>query len=214
MKKFNLIVLIVICFQFIGQTQYSAGGGYTYYKSLNSPITWQGIQAFVEFPRTESNTFFLRASYMFPKRLNDSINVTAFAFTTSPQQLEVDRLRKSSFFSIDGGNRTYFMNTYDAGIAPYFSSHARGIFGTYSESYGDYDETKYEAPNDFSKATSLLIGMGINLGVKYQLPYRGALTFDIGAEYVLALYDAAQFMGNELTPISVFANVSYRVDWY
>ncbi len=56
--------------------------------------------------------------------------------------------------------------------------------------------------------------MGLNLGIKYQLPYRGALTFDIGAEYVLALYDAAQFMGNELTPISFFANLSYRFDWY
>lgn len=214
MKQIKLLFLVVTGIQFIGHAQYSAGGGYTFYKSLNSTITWQGIQAFVEIPRTESNTFFLRASYMFPKRLNDSINVTAFEFATAPQQLQVDRLRKSSFFSIDGGNRTYFMNSYDAGIAPYFSSHARGIFGTYSESIGDFDATKYQAPNNFSKATSLLIGMGLNLGVKYQLPYRGALTFDIGAEYVLALYDAAQFMGNEITPISFFANLSYRFDWY
>lgn len=214
MKKFTSIFLFVIGFHFIGQAQYSAGGGYTFYKSLNSPVTWQGIQAFAEFPRTESNTFFLRASYMFPKKLNDVANATAYELSTSPQQIEIDRLRRSSFFSIDGGNRTYFMNTYDAGIAPYFSSHARGIFGTYSESYGDFDETKYQPPNSFDKATSVLIGMGLNLGVKYQLPYRGAITFDIGAEYVLQLYDAAQFMGNEITPISFFANLSYRFDWY
>lgn len=214
MNKFRLFFIFLCLIVSYSNAQYSAGGGFSVYKSINSDVTWQGIHGLIEFPRTESNTFFLRGTFMFPKKINEIAYATAVDFSVAPQQIEIDRTRKSSFLSIDGGNRTYFINTYDAGISPYFSSHARGIVGSYSESYSDYDTEKYMAPSSFDKATSVLFGMGLNIGVKYQLPYRGAVHFDIGAEYVLALYDAAYMMGIEISPISFFLNTSYRFDWY
>lgn len=203
--------------------QFSAGGGYSIYKSLNSTVTWQGLHGFVEFPRTESNTFFLRLTTMLPQKntTNLSLFATAYQLSTSPQQIPVDveQSSRTSFISIDGGNRTFFINTYDAGIAPYFSSHVRGIFGSSKTSsvVSDFDSDKYQSPfqESATKASSVFVGMGINFGVKYQLPYRGALLFDVGIEYVLALYDAAEFFFyGEITPISFFANLSYRFDWY
>jgi hypothetical protein len=214
MKKFSLFVISVFLISNSILSQMSFGGGYTHYKSLSSVVRWQGIQAFVEIPNNEYSTMFARISYMLPQRFSDTAYATAYSLATSPQQIQIDRLRKSSFLSIEGGRRTYFINTYDAGIAPYVSSNGRAIIGTYSETYSDYDQSKYDAPNAFGTQTSILIAIGGNLGVKYQLPYRGAITLDVGAEYVMTLFDPAQFMGNEVTPISLFLNLSYRFDWY
>lgn len=221
MKKISLITTILILLSLTGHSQYSAGGGYSLYKSVNSTVTWQGFHGFVEFPRDESNTFFLRFTGVIPQKNSSllSLNATAHELTTSPQQIPVDveQTSKSSFFSIDGGNRTFFINTYDAGIAPYFSSHGRGIFGTAksSNTVSEFDSDKYQSPVEDSKTNSVFLGMGVNLGVKYQLPYRGAILFDVGVEYLLALYDAAEFFFyGELSPISFFVNLSYRFDWY
>jgi hypothetical protein len=190
---------------------------------LGAIVTWQGLHGFVEIPRSESNTFFLRMTGMFPQKNStfETMNATAYEFATSPQQIPVDveRLSKVSFISIDGGNRTYFNNTYDAGVSLYFSSYARGIFGTSRSDVrvSEFDDVKYQSPVEASsnKANSVFLGMGANIGVKYQLPYRGAIMFDIGAEYVLGLYDAAGFFQyGELSQISFFANLSYRFDWY
>jgi hypothetical protein len=223
MKKISLLISIVFIFHISGRAQYSIGGGYSIYKSLGAIVTWQGLHGFVEIPRSESNTFFLRMTGMFPQKNStfETMNATAYEFATSPQQIPVDveRLSKVSFISIDGGNRTYFNNTYDAGVSLYFSSYARGIFGTSRSDVrvSEFDDVKYQSPVEASsnKANSVFLGMGANIGVKYQLPYRGAIMFDIGAEYVLGLYDAAGFFQyGELSQISFFANLSYRFDWY
>jgi hypothetical protein len=223
MRRISLIIAVLILSRFSSNAQFSAGGGYSIYKSLNSTATWQGINGFVEFPRTESNTFFLRMTMMLPQRNTNNLSLfaTAFELSTSPQQIPVDveQISRTSFISIDGGNRTFFMNTYDAGVAPYFASHARGILGSARQSnvVSNFDDTQYQSPfaEADTKASSVFVGMGVNFGVKYQLPYRGALLFDLGVEYVLALYDAAEFMFyGEITPISFFANLSYRFDWY
>lgn len=224
MRKFSSITVVLMLFNFVGHAQYSAGGGYTIYKSLNSTVTWQGLNAFLEVPRTESNTFFVRATMMLPQNNTNELSLyaTAYELSTSPQQVPVDveQISRTSFFSIDGGNRTYFVNTYDAGIAPYVGSNVRGILGTAKSSVrttSDFDSEKYQSPvtESSDKTSSIFVGMGVNAGVKYQLPYRGAINFDIGVEYVLALYDAAEFFQyGELTPISFFANLSYRFDWY
>lgn len=223
MKKISLLLVLFVVGSFTSTAQFSAGGGYSIYKSLNSTVTWQGIQGFVEFPRTESNTFFLRFTTMLPQQNTTDLSLyaTAYELSTSPQQVPVsiEQISSTSFISIDGGNRTFFMNTYDAGVAPYFSSHARGIFGSAKtrSNVSYFDPEKYQSPyqQNETKASSVFLGMGVNFGVKYQLPYRGAILFDLGVEYVLALYDAADFFYyGEITPISFFANVSYRFDWY
>lgn len=207
-----LYIVLVIFMPLIAVAQYSIGGGFIAKSCLNSSYNWNGLHAFVELPRTEVNTFYIRASLMLPIRSADSVNVTAVDFSVSPQQMRVGVNQRSTYFSIDGGNRTYFMNSYDAGIAPYFASQFRGILGGFSEQFSDFDETKYSAPSVFGRRNSVFIGMGVNIGLKYQLPLRGALTFDLGAEYIMTLFDNAQMMGAEFTPIGLFFNVAYRFD--
>jgi hypothetical protein len=210
--KTRIFIALLCMLPFAALNQYSLGGGYTAFTSLNSQYNWNGLNFYVEIPRTDFNTFYLRSTLMLPIRSADSANVTAIDFNVVPQQLRVAVNSRSTYFSIDGGNRTYLSNTYDAGFAPYFGTHFKAILGGYRETFGDFDETKYTAPSVFGKQNSVFIAMGANIGIKHQLPYRGALTFDIGAEYIMTLYDAAQMMYAEFTPIGFFFNASYRFD--
>jgi hypothetical protein len=217
MINFNIIFSTVIASLLVMSSsiaQYSIGGGYAHYGSLNGNATWNGINLYYETPRTDFNTFFLRGTLMLPHRGIDSTWVEAIPGTgTSPAVLPVEIQRSLSFFSIDGGNRTYFKNSYDAGVAPYVMSQFRGIISSYRERFSEFDPTKYQAPLDVGKQYSVFIGMGVNVGVKLQLPYRGAVTIDLGADYLIPLMDDAQMLYyRDITQIGFFLNLSYRFD--
>lgn len=223
MKK---IIILFLVLSFIGtvHSQFSAGGGLSSFVGIGNSFqgesfrTRYGINMFYEQPRNEINTFYLRTMITLPINNFDSINISKkpdqFS-TPGPSVKTISLRRRTTMFSIDGGTRTYFFNTFEMGTAFYGSLHLRGIIASYGEELSEFDETIYEPSNPpFEKEFALLMGIGGNLGVKYQLPYRGSLTFDIALDLIRRLHDPAFILGNDISPLSFTFNLAYRFDWY
>ncbi|MDX1651689.1 MAG: hypothetical protein R3277_04300 [Brumimicrobium sp.] len=206
--------------------QYSAGGGITTIHGANIDITRVGIHGFFEQPRTEINTFFLRGTLTIPQRNINTAQLEAKTFGVTPQKIDDVRvIDKTSFFAVDGGTRIYFINTYDASFALYGGGHLKGIISSYSRSFDlssgiSPDDYFYVVNGNYNNVEnvrpvySLLFSFGGNFGAKYQLPYRGAITFDVALDLISRLYDPGGILGQEISPLSLSFNLAYRFDWY
>ncbi|MFA5575379.1 MAG: hypothetical protein WC994_10080 [Brumimicrobium sp.] len=224
----GIVIFVIVLTSNVGFSQYSIGGGMSSYHGLNIPIHRLGFNVFGEFPRSTNNTFTIRGVYLLPYK---STNSTGFLEAkdpmTSPNYVSVDILQKSTFFSIDGGSRVYFFNDYDIGLAMYAGGYIKGIVSSLSneprfpaylnpDDYNTdlfYDEfgNPFEGKNQYS----VLFAFGGTVGVKYQLPKRGALTFDLGLEFVNGLFDPNALLQRRLiSPLSFAFNLAYRFDWF
>ena len=223
MDKLRIVIIAIFsAITSLSFGQYSLGGGISTVHGAGIDITRYGINAYFEVPRTEVNTFYIRPSLMLPQKFesnNGSIETTPEAFNQGVSPSVISNLRtteKTSFFSVDGGTRIYFINTYDAGFSLYGGGHLKGIVSSYSQEIDleglDIDPNDYVTPGD--KTYSLLFSFGGNFGAKYQLPYRGAIVFDLALDLISRLYDPAAILGNEISPLSLSFNLAYRFDWY
>lgn len=222
----NKLKIVLLAFFTVLSTitigQYSLGGGISTVHGAGIDITRYGLNAYYEVPRTEVNTFYLRPTIMLPQKFesnNGSIEVTDEAFQQGVSPSVISNLRtveKTSYFSVDGGTRIYFINTYDAGFSLYGGGHLKGIISSYSQNVDisglSIDPNDYKIPED--KTYALLFSFGGNFGAKYQLPYRGAIVFDLALDLISRLYDPAAILGNEISPLSLSFNLAYRFDWY
>lgn len=223
MKKI-VVVIIVLLFVSSIKAQFSVGVGPASFVGVGSDpsgedfTTRYGINVFYEQPRNEVNTFYLRGLLTIPINRYDSVNISKKPDqlgTPGPSVKTVSLRRRTTMFSVDGGTRSYFFNTFEVGTAFYGSLHLRGIIASYGEEFGEFDESIYEPSNPpFDREYSLLMGFGGNLGVKYQLPYRGSITFDIALDLIRSLHDPAFVLGNDISPLSFSFNLAYRFDWY
>lgn len=217
----KLKIIIVVVFSIISTIsvgQYSLGGGISTLHGAGIDITRYGLNMYYETPRTEVNTFYLRPTLMLPQKFSDETSVEATSFDVTPQKLEGVRVvDKTSYFSVDGGTRIYFINTYDAGFSLYGGGHLKGIVSAFSREYdisdGSIDPNDYNIEN-IEPQYSLLFSFGGNFGAKYQLPYRGAIVFDLALDLISRLYDPASILGQEISPLSLSFNLAYRFDWY
>ncbi|WP_107038880.1 hypothetical protein [Brumimicrobium mesophilum] len=204
--------------------QFSAGGGLSSFHGLNTPVNRLGFNAFVEIPKATDATLFIRASLMLPDKLEQIGDIEAKDITTQPSKTTAELVTKTSYFAVDGGTRNYFINDYDVGLSIFAGPHIKGILASYSSDYrvagglnpDDYQTTDFPAQelNSSTPIYSLLFAFGGTVGVKYQLPYRGALLFDVGVELVTRLHDPSAILGNEIAPLSFSFNLGYRFDWY
>tara|TARA_B100000508_G_C11465884_1_gene282572 strand:+ start:57879 stop:58535 length:657 start_codon:yes stop_codon:yes gene_type:complete len=196
--------------------QYSAGFGLSSFHGANTEVNRFGFNAFFEQPNSDVRTTFLRATYMFPQKNESATTIEALDFGTQPQIVDARQVAKTSFFSVDGGNRIYFVNDYDIGFAVYGGFHLRGIISSFSREYIVPDTINVEEynTNPLPPQYSLLLSFGVNAGAKYQLPMRGAITLDFTLDVVSRLYDPAGILGNEISPLSFSVNLAYRFDWY
>lgn len=228
----NKITILIISglFAFIsnsGLAQYSLGGGISTFHGLNLDINRVGLNGFVEVPKASDMTLMVRAAYMFPEKDTRMAAIEAKDFGISPSLAEADIVAKTSYFAVDGGTRHYFINDYDVGFSIFAGPHIKGILASYSVDYrvpsglnpDDYQTvatggTPAQSLNNLSPQYSLLFAFGGTVGVKYQLPYRGALMFDFGLEIVTQLYDPAYILGYDISPLSFSMNLGYRFDWY
>ena len=217
MKYFSVLLFcITMLMSNNGVSQYSLGGGLSTFGSFETDFTRYGIHAFYEAPRNEVNSFFIRGTLTLPINFYDSINVEGdINNPPNPFVKTVELRRRTSLFSVDGGTRVYLFNTYDAGFSVYGGFHLRGFLSTYSERLGEYDEDLYSpSQGALPSSTSLLLGIGGNVGFKHQLPMNGALTFDLVVDLIRRLHDPAAILTNEIAPLSFSFNVGYRFDWY
>ncbi|PWH86379.1 hypothetical protein [Brumimicrobium oceani] len=228
----NKIAILIISTFFalisnFSQAQYSLGGGISSFHGLNLDINRMGLNGFVELPKANDITLMVRAAYMFPVKDSRTADIEAKNFNIKPAKSEADIVAKTSYFAVDGGTRHYFINDYDVGFSLFAGPHIKGILASYSVDYrvpsglnpSDYQTIATgSAPaqdlNSLRPQYSLLFAFGGTVGVKYQLPYRGALMFDFGLEIVTQLYDPAYILGYDISPLSFSMNLGYRFDWY
>lgn len=226
-NKLKILVLVVFsAISTLSFGQYSVGGGFSTLHGAGIDITRYGLNLYYETPRTEVNTFYLRANYMLPQKITNTTSLEANSPSVSPQKIDGVRFQdKTSFFSIDGGTRIYFINTYDAGFSLYGGGHLKGIVSSWdrkfdvsndinTDEYSYVIEGNYYNVNDLEPSYALLFSFGGNFGAKYQLPYRGAIVFDLALDLISRLYDPAQILGQEISPLSLSFNLAYRFDWY
>jgi hypothetical protein len=211
-----LILAAVVSCTSVVFGQYSAGFGLSTFHGANIDINRFGFNAFFEQPNSDVRTTFFRATYMIPQKNESPTEIEAIDFGTQPQKVAARQIAKTSFFSVDGGNRIYFVNDYDIGFAVYGGFHLRGILSSFSREYIVLDSVNVEEyqTNPLPPQYSLLLSFGVNAGAKYQLPLRGAITLDFTLDVVSRLYDPQQILGNEISPLSVSVNLAYRFDWY
>lgn len=223
MRKFNTIILfcsfVLVSFYNLGQQ--SIGFGVSSFHSLGLDMTRWGLNLSYEAPRNEVNTFFLRTTFSLPKSIVDTTEIekdfNVVPTPSGPAKLDVQIRRKTTLHSIEGGTRYYLVGTYDAQTALYGGFHMRGFFATYKEEFAEKD---FEVPEGYQPIQripnqyGLLMSFGANIGVKYQLPMGNALTFDIVGDLIRPLYDPAVILGNEVYPLAISFNLSYRFDRY
>lgn len=212
----GLFLVIVFFCSAVAYGQYSAGIGLSTFHGANIDINRFGFNAFFEQPNSDIRTTFFRATYMFPQKNESETQIEALDFGTQPQKVDARQIAKTSFFSVDGGNRIYFLNDYDIGFALYGGFHLRGILSSFSREYIVPDTINVEEynTNELPPQYSLLISFGVSAGAKYQLPLRGAINLDFTLDVISRLYDPMGILGQEISPLSVSVNLAYRFDWY
>jgi hypothetical protein len=181
--------------------QFSYGGGLTLTRFFNTQsiqnqsLTMPGLHAHVEIPRSGDVTLYGRVSYMFPKANYDTLTsyVTAINPNANPYILAVNSRFKTSYFTLEGGNRYYIGNDYDNGFAGYGGS---GIIIGLGKVYKDYDpkdvsgqysweQTHQPDQTEISEGRLFTLGGYLQGGVKYTIPAIGTIYTDVTLNYLL-----------------------------
>lgn len=181
--------------------QFSYGGGLTLTRFFNTQsiqnqnLTMPGLHAHVEIPRSGDVTLYGRVSYMFPKANYDTLTsyVTAINPNTNPYILAVNSRFKTSYFTLEGGNRYYIGNDYDNGFAGYGGS---GIIIGLGKVYKAYDpkdvsgqysweQSHQPDPSEISEGRLFTLGGYLQGGVKYTIPAIGTIYTDVTLNYLL-----------------------------
>src|SRR5690554_600701 len=229
----GLLIFLLTATTNVSVAQFSLGGGVSTFHGINLPVNRIGGNIFLEVPRTPENTLFVRAAYMLPNKDRQTLGLyEKEGFTPTDENLTTEKVTKTSYFAVDGGTRYYLFNQYDIGFAVFAGGHIKGILSSYSYNYhldkglNPDDYLADQAPSssggvsppepirNLNPQYSLLFAFGGTIGVKYQLPIRGALMFDMGLEVITRLYDPYAILGNDISPLSVSFNLGYRFDWY
>lgn len=177
-----------------------------------------GVHFAYERPRSEVNTFYLRLKTTFPIRQAGEGQVELIDFNNPipgmPSTQQVDVQNRSSYWSLDGGTRIYFYNTYDDGFALYGGVTMKGIYSRFRQRFDEFDETIYQPSNQFPDEIGLFYGLGGNIGFKYQLiSGTGNIMCDLGVDLVQSLTQN-NIITNELSSLGFVINLAYRFDHF
>jgi hypothetical protein len=221
-----LIALLFTSLCLTSHAQMSISGGTGILNGVGTQKSSFGFNLGLEIPRSSDLTFFVRASAFLPNQDSTTryANMTAIDVATSPYTLSVPYNVRSHTYFIEGGTRSYMLNDYDNGLALYGGS----VFGiginTTSAKFSklDYTETyewegKYTLPNaNPTKGSIYYLALGIQGGVKYTIPVRGTLFFDITGTY--SVLNVVNNSAGENSPtysrLNFLFQLGYRRDLY
>lgn len=200
MKYIFALCLLTISTQTLF-AQFSYGGGLnltsflSFQANQNRPLNMPGMHATIEIPRNADVTLYGRISYTFPKANFDTLTsyVTAINPAINPYILAVNSRYKTSYFSFEGGNRYYFGNDYDNGLAGYGGSGLVFSLGKVHKAYDSKDvtgqyswEQSYQTdPAEIREGKIITLGGFLQGGVKYTIPAVGTIYTDITLNYLI-----------------------------
>jgi len=212
--------------------QFSYGGGLTLTRFFNTQsiqnqnLTMPGLHAHVEIPRSGDVTLYGRVSYMFPKANYDTLTsyVTAINPNANPYILAVNSRFKTSYFTLEGGNRYYIGNDYDNGFAGYGGS---GIIIGLGKVYKAYDpkdvsgqysweQSHQPDPSEISEGRLFTLGGYLQGGVKYTIPAIGTIYTDVTLNYLLLANanNNTAASTDYLSPLFFNFSVGFKKDLY
>ena len=199
--KYISLLLFALSLTFQSNAQLSYGGGLSLTRFFNTQsiqnqsLSMPGLHAHIEIPRSGDVTLYGRVSYLFPKANYDTLTsyVTAINPNANPYILAVNSRFKTSYFTLEGGNRYYIGNDYDNGFAGYGGS---GIILGLGKVYKAYDskdvtgqynweQTHQANPADISEGRLFTLGGYLQGGVKYTIPAIGTIYTDVTLNYLL-----------------------------
>ena len=222
-----LILLLLSCWT-SAQTQVSFTAGTGFISGLGTQRKSYGAHLGLELPRSSDLTFFLRGYAFLPLTEKDTnfANMTAIDLTTTPYNITVPYTQKSQCFYVEGGTRTYMLSDYDNG----FSMYGGSIFGfginTTSAKFSRYDYTntyewegKYQlagGSNTPTKGSIYFLALGLQGGMKYTIPIRGTIYFDLTGTYsiIQAANNTAAENSMTYSRINFLLQLGYRKDLY
>jgi hypothetical protein len=230
--KYTSLLLFAGLLQVQIFAQFSYGGGLSLNSFLNTQsvqngnLTMPGVHAHLEIPRSGDVTLYGRLSYSFPKANYDTLigYVTGINQNTNPYILAVNSRFKTSYFTIEGGNRYYIGNDYDNGFAGYGGSGIVIGIGQVKKVYEDTDisgqyswaQTHQLDPNEQSQGRIFNLGGYLQGGIKYTIPAIGTVYADATLNYLLL----ANFSNNTaaateyLSPLYFNFSVGFKKDIY
>lgn len=154
-----------------------------------------GFHAHFEIPRSGDLTLYGRIIYALPKANFDTLTsyVTAINPNVNPYILAVNSHFKTSYFTIEGGNRYYIGNDYDNGFAGYGGSGIVLGLGKVEKIYdktdvtGQYswEQTHQVDQNEILKGQLFTFGGYLQGGLKYTIPAIGTIFSDVTLNYLL-----------------------------
>lgn len=199
--KFILPLLCALFYALPISAQFSYGGGLNMTSFLNGQsvqkqrLNMPGMHATFELPRSGDVTIYGRLGYSFPKANYDTLTsyVTAINNSTVPYVLAVNSRYKTSYFTIEGGNRYYIGNDYDNGFAGYGGSGIVIGIGNVKKSYDNTDITGQYAwegthqidPSELLEGRLVTLGGYLQGGLKYTIPAVGTIYSDVTLNYLL-----------------------------
>lgn len=195
---YTLLVVVLLGISALGQ--YSIGGGFTTLNTMQYTGNWTpGLNFSVELPNAEDNSFLGKLTLYAPKNsenVQEIYNPETDAFEEVVTSSITDNI-----FSIDGGTRRYFFNTYDLGPAMYVGLTLKGTVNTFK-----FRDNNPNVANE--RGYAIIASTYGYVGFKYQLPYRSAIFIDAGFD--LGLFNIG---GPSALPGFYFTtNIGYRWD--
>jgi hypothetical protein len=216
----NRIIVILLFFATYSSAlaQFGISGGVSLLKSFRVPQSFFGFHVGGEIPRDDQLSFYGRLSYSLKQREQDS-TATILYNETFTDSKEVKFVNAMNYVIIEGGNRYYIGNGYDADFGAYGGGNLMLIFNTVNREYSDFDNSKFQLPqNEMAKGSIFNLAVGLAGGVKYTFAGIGTAYFDAGLGYMIlstASNPTAESVASTLySPLIFNFAVGFRKDLY
>jgi len=225
MVRFYYFVLFCVLYLPLS-AQMSISGGTGILNGVGTGFKPLGLHLGLELPRSSDLTFYVRGAAYLPSGGADTnyANMTAISLTTVPYTLSVPYQNRSSTYYFEGGTRSYMLNDYDNGFGLYGGSVVGLGINTTRLKYDQFDYTntyewegKYLPSNGTeTKGSIYYVALGIQGGMKYTIPIRGTLYFDVTGTYSVLNIANNNTGGASSTysRLNFLFNLGYRRDLY
>lgn len=210
----------------VSMAQMSISGGTGILNGVGTGFKPLGFHLGLELPRSSDLTFYVRGAAYLPSGGADTnyANMTAISLTTVPYTLSVPYQNRSSTYYFEGGTRSYMLNDYDNGFGLYGGSVVGLGINRTKVKYDQFDYTntyewegKYEPANgNETHGNIYYVALGIQGGMKYTIPIRGTIYFDITGTYSVLNIANNNTGSNSSTysRLNFLFNLGYRRDLY
>lgn len=221
MKKIGFLMVMLFGVK-AATAQFGLSAGISTLKSFTTPTPYFGFHFGGEIPRDDQMSFYGRATY-YLKQLDKPINQLYLFSETDPSlpMQKIDYQNSMDYFILEGGNRYYIGNGYDAGFGGYGGGNMMLIFNTVRRNYeyGAVSQVQYPLPStELPKGSIFNLAVGVGGGLKYTASAVGTFYFDVNAAYMIlstASNATAQGVTSTLySPLIFNFSLGFRKDLY